>query len=251
MILYTHRRCLEVALGGLRRAHVSCPLPALKQTFASAGCGRSGELSECCLFDTTGNTPLRISRKACQARFAKIFLFPKFGKRDLTAPSRSQEGRFAIVTIRWRGMRWTRWVARRAARARTVKPCGPVSATLGSSCVKTIRAATVAKKPASPGRARSSRSNHCAGNAVMLRRPVVTTLVCFFHSAYEAAGAAERPAFPAPSVFGRDENDASPGRICAAGMLFDVLTGMPDFEVDGGRLSQSSANSETSRAARC
>ena len=46
---------------------------------------------------------------------------------------------------------------------------------------KTICAATVANKPDTPGRARSSRSNHRAGNADRSASPVVTTLVCFFH----------------------------------------------------------------------
>src|SRR5262249_15111993 len=50
--------------------------------------------------------------------------------------------------------------------------------------------ATVANKPETPGRARSSRSNHCAGSAGVFRRPVVTTLVWFFLFPREAAGAA-------------------------------------------------------------
>src|ERR1700759_1445977 len=45
------------------------------------------------------------------------------------------EGRFGrVVTKTWGGMRWTR--ERRRLRKRTVKPCGPVPPTLGSSCAK-------------------------------------------------------------------------------------------------------------------
>ena len=40
---------------------------------------------------------------------------------------------------------------------RTVKPCGPVPSTLGSSLLITSPQATAANKPETPGRARSSR----------------------------------------------------------------------------------------------
>ncbi len=40
---------------------------------------------------------------ACQARIAKIILFPNDRNYDLTKPSRPHEGRFAIVTIRGAG----------------------------------------------------------------------------------------------------------------------------------------------------
>ena len=81
-------------------------------------------------------------------------------------------------------------VARRAARARTVKPCGPVPSTLGSSLRVMIPRATVANKPDTPGRARSSRSNHCAGSAGCFRRTCSDYARLLFHFANEAAGAA-------------------------------------------------------------
>ena len=131
----------------------------------------------------------RVFCPTSRALFAKIFLFPKIRNCGLTSASRAhQEGRFAIVTIRWRGMRWTRSCARRLHRTRTVKPCGPVPSTLGSSCAND-RAATVAKKPETPGRARSSRKTIAQGVPDRFGEPVVTTLVCFFVFANEAAGA--------------------------------------------------------------
>jgi len=63
-----------------------------------------------------GQNTLRIYRNACQSLSAKIYFFPKCRTYDLTKPSRPQEGRLAIATIRWCGLRWTRWAARRAAR---------------------------------------------------------------------------------------------------------------------------------------
>ena len=65
---------------------------------------------------------------------AKIFLFPKIRNCGLTSASRAhQEGRLAIVTNRWCGMRWTRSRRKTCGAARTVKPCGPVPSTLGST----------------------------------------------------------------------------------------------------------------------
>jgi hypothetical protein len=46
---------------------------------------------------------------------------------------------------------------------RTVKPCGPDSPTLESSFVEMIDKAMVAKKPGTPGRARSSRKTIAQG----------------------------------------------------------------------------------------
>jgi hypothetical protein len=60
------------------------------------------------------------------------------------------------------------------------------------------------KKARSPGRARHKPlkplRRECRVNPAAT---AVTTLVCFFIFAREAAGAAKRPAFPAPSHFGR------------------------------------------------
>ena len=76
-------------------------------------------------------------------------------------------------------MRWACWRARRAWPVRTAKSCGPDPPTLGSSLCVTNAQATVAKKPGTPGRARDTPSNHCAGNAGCFGVPVVTA-ACFF-----------------------------------------------------------------------
>ena len=89
------------------------------------------------------------------------------------------EGRLAIVTDVGSGMRWACWRARRAWPVRTAKSCGPDPPTLGSSLCVTNAQATVAKKPGTPGRARDTPSNHCAGNAGCFGVPVVTA-ACFF-----------------------------------------------------------------------
>jgi len=67
-----------------------------------------------------------------------------------------------------------------------------------------------------------SRNTIAQGVPDRFGRPVVTMLVCFFVFAYEAAGAVERPAFPAPSVLGgttncktRTRNRAAGSRKCA------------------------------------
>ena len=103
------------------------------------GAAVAGELlsrrtrDDCCRHDTTGKTPAD-SRNACQALSAKIFLFPKFVNHDITPPvPRLPKRRFAVVTKRGAGCDGRGRVARRAAGARTVKPCGPVPSTLGSS----------------------------------------------------------------------------------------------------------------------
>ena len=52
--------------------------------------------------------------------------------------------------------------ARRARDERTVKPCGPVPPTLGTSWQSDLQA-TGANKPGTPGRSRSSRSTIAQG----------------------------------------------------------------------------------------
>ena len=56
----------------------------------------------------------------------------------------------------------------------------------------------------------------------IVRRPVVTCLRAFF-TCTQGCGCVWRPAFPAPSDFPRDANDAQLGRIRAAGMLTLVI----------------------------
>jgi hypothetical protein len=86
-----------------------------------------------------------------QAPGAKIFFFPKGRSYDLTKPSRAHHrGRIAIVTTRGAGCDGRERAARRAARARTVKPCGPVPSTLGSS-LRAIRKRRWLKSPTHRG----------------------------------------------------------------------------------------------------
>ena len=61
------------------------------------------------------------------------------------------------------------------------------------------------KSPVHRGEHEGNRNTIVQGMPGCLGEPVVTTLVCFFYFAYEAAGAVERPAFPAPSLW-RDTN---------------------------------------------
>ena len=73
-------------------------------------------------------------------------------------------------------------------------------------------AAMEAKGSTSPGRARYKPSNHCAGNAGLLRLYLYARVRISLHLAHETAGASRRPAFPAPSGFRRDKVHANLGR---------------------------------------
>src|SRR5438067_8333898 len=64
-----------------------------------------------------------------------------------------------------------------------------------------ITRATVAKKPGAPGRTRSSRSIHRAGNAGTPRLNLWYLPPAFFSQAGHGCG--QRPAFPVPSVLKR------------------------------------------------
>src|SRR6266480_6045552 len=88
-----------------------------------------------------------------------------------THPARAhQRGRYAIVTERWRGLRWT--LRRQCGETRADENAAAYGEVVWSwrrdpgvkLCAKS-HMATVAKKAASPGRARKKPSNHCAGKA--------------------------------------------------------------------------------------
>ena len=102
---------------------------------------------------------------------------------------RSQEGRLAIVTNVERGMRWTRSCRKTCGASRTVKPCGPVPATLGSTPGSRARG-DGGKKARFTGESTEQPLNHRAGNAVMLRHTCSDYARLLFHFANEAAGAA-------------------------------------------------------------
>jgi hypothetical protein len=116
-------------------------------------------------------------------------------------------------------MRWTRWCRKTCGRSRTVKPCGSGSPMLESSLrdgdigpsVRDAAQAMVANKPGTPGRARSSRKTIAQGMPCDFGLPVLTCGHLSF-SAHRACGCGQRPAFPAPSVFWRDDVDAKSGR---------------------------------------
>src|SRR6202011_1942084 len=96
-----------------------------------------------------------------QARLPKIFPFPKQRNYDLTKPSRPQEGRNAIVTICGAGCdgRVGPQGVRQSAYGQAVWSC-PLDA--GVKFAGDPQA-TVAKKPDTPGRARSSRKTIAQG----------------------------------------------------------------------------------------
>jgi hypothetical protein len=126
---------------------------------------------------------------SCQARFAKIFLFPKYGNRLIYVPSRAHRGRVAIVTNVGCGMRWTLLVRRRCTLKRTVKPCGPGTSTLVSS-LRAIRKRRGLTSPIPRGEHGVSRKAIAQGVPDRFGEPVVTLLVGRLpFSAHEAAGA--------------------------------------------------------------
>jgi hypothetical protein len=131
-------------------------------------------------------------------------------------------------------MRWTPWRARRDALKRTAKSCGSDAPTLASSwsMMPAHHASDDAShhtgdggnKARSPGRARRKPlkplCRECRREAAHLWRLLVCFLLCT-----RGYGCGAHPAFPAPSLEGRaapsverDNVDASPGRVCAAGM---------------------------------
>src|SRR6202012_2535836 len=92
-----------------------------------------------------------------QAEPAKINLLPKNRNYDLTKSARlDMRDGWPFVTRREAGCGGRGRVARRAARARTVKPCGPVPPMQGTSPGSKARG-DGGKKAGSPGRSRSSR----------------------------------------------------------------------------------------------
>ena len=122
----------------------------------------------------------------------------------VAVPSR-YEGRFAVVTDVEAGCGGRVDVAawflprRRTTLMRTVKSRGPGTPMLVSRVMRDKRIArTVAKKPGAPGRTRSSRRNHRAGNAGMSRLNLWYLPPAFFEQAGHGCG--QRPAFPVPST---------------------------------------------------
>ena len=144
-------------------------------------------------------------------------LFPKFGMCVLMRASRPHEGR-SRSSRTWCGLRWTRRASRRSMRARTVKPCGPVPSTLGSSLFEMIGARRWLKSP-------THRGEHGAAVKPLRREcrsvsALPVYLVCVFSFCTQACGCGQRPAFPAPSHFRRAENTQHSDANRAAGIRF-------------------------------
>jgi hypothetical protein len=100
--------------------------------------------------------------------------------------------------------------------SRTAKSCGPDPPTLGSSFAETFGRATEAIKPGTPtvlrGEREISRKTIAQGRPDCFGGPVVTN-ACAFYPRTRGYGCAKHPAFPAPSDFSRDTNDASLGHF--------------------------------------
>ena len=133
-----------------------------------------------------------------------------------------QEGRIAIVMDVGSGMRWTRGCSARLradegifSNGQAVWSCPPDA---GVKSCGTLRKATVANKPGTPGRARSKplkplrRECRCSGGTCRCLRAQSA------HSfARKARGCGQHPAFPAPSDFRGRTWQHHPG-IRVAGM---------------------------------
>jgi len=117
-----------------------------------------------------GQTPGRFRKAACPAPFAKIFVFLKIRKYDLTpaVPPR-HEGRDGQSSPDVRRDAMDVWChGTNDTRVRSSRVV--LSPRRWGQVDRDDRSATVAKKPETPGRARSSRYNHCAGSAGSFRR---------------------------------------------------------------------------------
>jgi hypothetical protein len=117
----------------------------------------------------------RFARRApsatpCQPRPSKIFLFTEIRIWRISRPSRlaTTEGRFADVTRREAGMRWTRMCLWRSARRRTAKWCGPGAPRLARkfAMMLTHHAGEGGNRQGSPGRAPISRKTIAQGRPV-------------------------------------------------------------------------------------
>jgi hypothetical protein len=124
---------------------------------------------------------------ACPALRRKIFLFTETRNRDLTAPSRASRRAYRDRHETWCGMRWTRGRARTTRSSADSEVVWSWPPDAGVKLAGDPRA-TVANKPGTPGRSRISCNTIAQGMPVSFGVPSVTTLVCFFVFAREAAG---------------------------------------------------------------
>src|SRR5213080_2334486 len=120
-----------------------------------------GESAICDKFNTTGKSVLLIFRITSSPENKNISLHNSGNQNYNLAHPGPSEGRFAIVTMRWAGMRWTLWrqacfSRRTKTPRRTAKSCGPGAAMLALSLWSNSQV-TVAKKPAHRGEHEVSR----------------------------------------------------------------------------------------------
>ena len=162
-------------------------------------------------YDTTGKTlRLFINRNRCPASAAKTFLFTKIGTQAHNPAIPPARGAFRDRHESWCGLRWTRGVARRAARcvrsSRVVlspRRWGQVLSIrdfgLAAETRRSIRRRRL-KSPVLRGERGVSRKAIAQGMPGCLGSPVLTCAHPSF-SAHKANGCGQRPAFPAPSSF--------------------------------------------------
>src|SRR6266516_4398677 len=82
----------------------------MSQDTAARSCARSGDIIEPDRPDMSVGRHPSDFRNSCQAPKSKIFRFSRRGKSvHLLDQPGPHEGRFAIVTMRWAGLRWTLW----------------------------------------------------------------------------------------------------------------------------------------------
>ena len=174
----------------------------------------------CCRRDTTGKTLLLFINDArCPAFRTKINTFPKYGN-GLISPSvprslrarrdrHERRERDAMDAVVPQGVRRGRVRSSRVVLAPR-RWCQALS--------MMIDEVTGANKPDTPGRARSSRSNHCAGSAGCFR-PTCGDYACGPPTLFcpRGCGCARRPAFPAPSLWRGTPNCKTRARNRVAG----------------------------------
>ena len=139
------------------------------------------------------------------------------------------------------GMRWTRQRqargvvrravirertrrARRTALMRTAKLCGPdtrgwvklpVAHPIQPDLLRHQAGSDGGQRNSAPGRSRHKPSNHCAGNAGVLRLYLYARVRISHHPCTRDRGCSKHPAFPAPSAL-RERKFSKPRAQCAA-----------------------------------
>jgi hypothetical protein len=121
----------------------------------------------------------------------------------------------------WSGMRWTREYRRdEAVRARTAKSCGSGAPTLalslqhgdvGPSGPDTPSRRRWQESPVTGKSTKETGKTIAQGMPECFGEPVVTNS-CAFHFRTRGYGCIERPAFPAPSLFSREDHLQKLGR---------------------------------------